>query len=62
MAEDNVYVRNGYENRDDYLDSLADNFGMNEYIVREMADILGENEDFDGLINELEDFDYDSWE
>ena len=62
MAEDNVYVRNGYENRDDYLDSLADNFGMNEYIVHEMADILGENEDFDGLINELEDFDYDSWE
>ena len=50
-----VYKRNGYESRMEYLDELADNYGLNRNIVYGYADILGANEDFDGLITTLED-------
>lgn len=48
----NVYEQNGYEDRQDYLDCLADEYGD---MVYEIADLLGENEDFDGLVTTLED-------
>ncbi len=51
----NVYKDNGYENREDYLKGLADDFGVDEAVVFGMAEILGEDEDFDGLVCELED-------
>mgnify|MGYP001769069336 CR=1 FL=1 len=53
-----VYTDNGYNNRREYLESLADDFGVDPMIVFQMASILGSSEDFDGLILELEDYDY----
>lgn len=50
-----VYLENGYENREDYLNSLADDYGVNVNTVHALADMLGPNEDFDGLLSELED-------
>lgn len=51
----NVYKENGYENRKHYLQCLAEDYGVQEQVVFALADILGANEDFDGLIIQLED-------
>jgi hypothetical protein len=63
MVIDNVYEMNGYADRQEYLDDLADNMGIDRSIVSALADMLGETEDFDGLVTSLEDinpedFDY----
>lgn len=50
-----VYVHKGYKSRSDYLDSLADEYGVSKMLVYSLADMLGPNEDFDGLVNALED-------
>lgn len=50
-----VYLENGYEKREDYLNSLAGDYGINVNTVHALADMLGPNEDFDGLLSELED-------
>jgi hypothetical protein len=52
------YVTHGYKNRDDYLESLAQDFGISRMAVSAIADTLGPSEDFDGLLSELEDFSY----
>ena len=41
--------------RRDYLKGLAEEFGIPFYLVEMLADALGEAEDRDGLISELED-------
>lgn len=46
----NIYEENGHKNRDDYLQSVADNYGVNIYDVKNLAYMLGASEDFDGLI------------
>ena len=52
----NVYRSNGYENREDYLSCLADDYGLDlEDVVRPLAELLGPAEDFDGLISMLQD-------
>jgi hypothetical protein len=53
---ENVYVRKGYSSRNDYLLSLAHNFGVSIDTVACMATVLGPSEDFDALVTELEDF------
>jgi hypothetical protein len=50
-----IYKENGYESRRDYLDSLADDFGIDKQTVYSLASLLGSNEDFDGLVTALED-------
>jgi hypothetical protein len=50
-----IYVRNGYKDRADYLRQLADDNGVPHDVVLAMADMLGPNEDFDGLVGEVED-------
>jgi hypothetical protein len=52
----NVYTENGYKNRRDYLSNLADDYGLDLSEVLAIADMLGANEDFDGLVSSLEDF------
>lgn len=49
------YTRLGYKNRIDYLNCLADDYGVPYSVVRTLAYLLGENEDFDGLVTSLED-------
>lgn len=50
-----IYNRNGFVNRKEYLKSLADDYGVDYTVVYTLASVLGENEDFDGLISALED-------
>jgi hypothetical protein len=50
-----AYQNNGYENRKDYLTCLADDFGLELSTVFALASMLGEGEDFDGLVSSLED-------
>ena len=51
-----IYTDEGYESRRDYLTSLASDFGIDTEIVFSIAGMLGSNEDFDGLVTELEDY------
>ena len=52
---ENVYKENGFENRKEYLKSLSEDYGIDFETVEALADMLGESEDFDGLISALED-------
>ena len=52
---ENIYNQKGYKNRKDYLVSIADEYGIEESTVFFIANILGEAEDFDGLISTIED-------
>lgn len=51
----NAHEYNGYKDREDYLKCIAEDYGANLEDVKMMAELLGENEDFDGLIVWLED-------
>jgi hypothetical protein len=57
-ANDARYTANGYRDRNEYLNTLADDIGIDTMAVRMIADMLGPSEDFDGLVTELEDFGY----
>lgn len=53
----NVYQEHGYYNREDYLRCLSEDWDMPFMTVKMLADMLGPNEDFDGLVTALEDAD-----
>jgi hypothetical protein len=53
--EKNIYQQNGFESRYAYLINLADNFGVSKRSVLTLAAMLGESEDFDGLVTSIED-------
>lgn len=53
--DENIYQENGYADKDDYLTCLSEDYGVPLETVQSLADILGENEDFDGLPSILED-------
>lgn len=57
--EQNIYQRKGYKDRQDYLNSLAAEYGVDMGVVFAMADMMGESEDFDGLLNILEDAEFE---
>lgn len=48
-----VYEQNGFDDREDYLDSLREEYGAD--LVDALTSVLPASEDFDGLIVELED-------
>ena len=54
--KNNRYTELGYKNRSEYLQSLSEEYGVHIGAVLALADILGAEEDFDGLIAELEDY------
>lgn len=54
-----IYSDEGYKNRKEYLESLAVEYGIRIENVRMAADMLGPDEDFDGLIATLEDMSMD---
>ena len=54
--DNKVYQENGFGSRDEYLSNLAEDYGISKMEVFYIAEILGENEDFDGLISTLEDY------
>lgn len=51
----NIYQENGFENRKEYLESLAAEYEIDEESVFMLANLLGKSEDFDGLVTQLED-------
>ena len=51
----NVYERKGFNNRKEYLEHLAEEYGIDHGMVFAAAATLGPNEDFDGLVTMLED-------
>ena len=51
----NVYRENGYKDRDDYLLCLADDYDLCTGTVYALAEMLGPNEDFDGLVTACQD-------
>jgi len=53
---DSIYTRNGYKNRADYLKGMADDYGVPPMVVYELAGMLGDCEDFDGLVTSMDDF------
>ena len=55
----NIYVENGYESREDYLKCLSEDHDVDIVIVKNLASLLGEDEDFDGLVTSLEDYSND---
>lgn len=52
--EADPYKAHGYEDRADYLESLAEEYPAD--LVYTLADLLGPDEDFDGLVTGLEDY------
>ncbi len=55
MSEQNIYQENGYKDRQDYLECMALDYGIPLEVVISLAEVLGENEDWDGLVLALED-------
>ena len=53
MFKENIYKENGYADRDDYLTCLSEDYGVPIEDVFSLAEMLGENEDFDGLVSAL---------
>lgn len=52
----NIHVENGYKNRKEYLSCLAEDFGIDLEVVKNIAGSLGPSEDFDYLVTLLEDY------
>lgn len=50
-----IYQEQGYTNRKEYLTWLAVDFGLPDETVFLLASLLGESEDFDGLVCACED-------
>lgn len=48
------YTSRGYEDREHYLNSIAEEYGVSECFVHNMAQILGPSEDFTGLVAVLD--------
>lgn len=55
MLSQEVYREKGYTDRKDYLHSLSEDYGVPEDAVQALAEVLGPDEDFDGLVSNLED-------
>ena len=58
MFKENIYQENSYADRDDYLKCLSEDYGVPIENVFSLAEMLGEHEDFDGLVSALEDAEY----
>ena len=54
-----MYIQLGYTDRTDYLQNVALMHNVSEELVFAAASLLGKSEDFDGLINMIEDLKYD---
>jgi len=51
-----IYEENGFNNRQEYLENLAEEYDVELETVLLLSDLLGPSEDFDGLTVALEDY------
>ena len=56
MVTPDPYQKLGFPDREAYLRSLAVEYEVDEDSVFSLANLLGRDEDFDGLLTDLEDF------
>ena len=49
-----IYQEHGFADRIAYLSDLADEYGLDLSTVEHAAEVLGQNEDFDGLLSILQ--------
>lgn len=50
-----IYEENGYEDRKAYLRDLAEQYDVEVSYVFSLANLLGPEEDFDGLVSAVQD-------
>lgn len=50
-----IYQENGFDSRKEYLESLAEDYGIDVDTIVLVAELLGPEEDFDGLVSTLQD-------
>ena len=51
---DIIYQQRGFKNRTEYLMHLARDYGVPYDVVRNLANYLGKDKDFDELVDKLE--------
>lgn len=51
-----IYQQKGFKSRSEYLEDLADQYGVDYDTVAALAHVMGPNEDFDGLVDALNNF------
>ena len=51
-----IYQENGFTNRTEYLQNLSFEYEVPLDVVEMFADMLGNNEDFDGLVSVIQDY------
>jgi len=54
--EMSIYEEKGYSDREAYLEALSIDYGVPIDVVDMMADLMGPEEDFDGLVSMLCDY------
>ena len=52
------YLLKGFNNRMEYLENLADEYGVVLHYVVSLAQMLGPEEDFDGLVTYVDDISF----
>ena len=52
----NIYQENGYESREHYFKCLSEDYECPMETILELSYVLGEGEDFDGLVCALRDY------
>lgn len=52
----NRYIDKGYKNKEDYLIKTSLDYNVDKEVVETLSEVLRENEDFDGLLNSLEEY------
>lgn len=57
-----IYLERGYNTRREYLESLADDYGVPLDTVLGLASVLGEKEDFDMLPSRLAGISEKEWD
>ena len=55
MLDKSLYVECGFTSRREYLKQLAEDYGVDTQTVFALANVLGPDEDFDGLVLAIED-------
>lgn len=57
MDEYNPYREYGYHTRNEYLADLAAEYNVPIGLMHNVADMYGQDEDFDGLVTFVQDYD-----
>lgn len=50
----NIYMRNGYTNREAYVLEMADEYDVSADGVRALINLLGDEEAFDGVVSGMD--------